>query len=215
MKGLLVKDLRLLLSQSRFYMILLIVLFVAGTSTDATFVSGYISIIFAMFAISTISYDEYDNGNAFLFTLPFSRKEYVMSKYVFGTLLCLFGSLLGTTLMIIHQVFIVKNLDLELIVSNQVGTMVSSFLILSIMMPLQFKFGSEKSRVALIAVIGTIFFVITVGVTVFKKLNLDLSFLSFIWNNDYILLAILGVIVIFLIYFSIKMSMKIVEKKEF
>ena len=102
----------------------------AGTSTDATFVSGYISIVFAMFAISTISYDEYDNGNAFLFTLPFSRKEYVLSKYVFGGALCLFGSLLGTTLMIIQQTFILNNLDLELIVSNQVGTMVSSFLIL-------------------------------------------------------------------------------------
>ncbi|MBR5794701.1 MAG: ABC-2 transporter permease [Erysipelotrichaceae bacterium] len=96
MKGLLVKDLRLLLSQSRFYIILLIVLFVSGTSTQATFVSGYIAVVFPMFAVSTISYDEYDNGNAFLFTLPFSRKEYVLAKYIFGLLLCVFGNILGT-----------------------------------------------------------------------------------------------------------------------
>ena len=101
MKGLMVKDFHLLLTQSRFYMILLIVLFVAGTSTEAMYVAGYISIVFPMFAISTISYDEYDNGNAFLFTLPFTRKEYVLSKYLFGLLLCMFGSLLGSSLVIV------------------------------------------------------------------------------------------------------------------
>ena len=83
------------------------------------------------------------------------------------------------------------------------------------MMPLQFKFGSEKSRVALIAVIGTIFFVITVGVKLFETLNLNLSFLNFIWNNDFLLLGILVCLVILGIYFSLQMSMKIVEKKEF
>lgn len=214
MKGLLVKDLHLLLSQSRFYMILFIVLFLAGTSTDATFVSGYISIIFPMFAISTISYDEYDNGNAFLFTLPFSRNEYVIAKYVFGLLLCIFGSLLGTSLVLIQGIM-VHNLDFEMLVSSQFGTMVSSILVLSIMFPLQFKFGSEKSRVALIAIIGAIFFVITVGVKIFEKLNLDLSTLDFIWNNDALLLAILSILAILFIYISLRMSMRIMMKKEF
>ena len=214
MKGLLVKDLHLLLSQSRFYMILFIVLFVAGTSTEATFVSGYISIIFPMFAISTISYDEYDNGNAFLFTLPFSRNEYVIAKYVFGLLLCVFGSFLGTSLVLIQGVMM-HNLDLEMLISSQVGTMVSSILVLSIMFPLQFKFGSEKSRIALIGIIGSIFFVVTVGVKIFEKLNLDLSFLGFLWNNDVLLLVILGVLAILFVYISLKMSMQIMMKKEF
>ena len=213
MKGLLVKDLRLLLSQSRFYMILLIVLFVAGTSTEATFVAGYISIIFPMFAVSTISYDEYDNGNAFLFTLPFSRKEYVISKYIFGLLLCMFGSMLGTTLTFIQGIMM-HNLDLEMMLSSQVGTIVSSVLVLSIMFPLQFKFGSEKSRVALIAIIGTVFFTVTVGVKLFEKLNLNVSFLNFIWNNDSLLLVILGIIVVLLMILSLKMSIKIMVKKE-
>lgn len=215
MKGLLVKDLRLLYSQSRFYVILLLVLILAGTSTDATFVAGYISIIFPMFAVSTISYDEYDNGNVFLFTLPFSRKEYVLSKYLFGLLLCLFGTLLSTILIVVQNVFILGSLDLEAMISSQIGTMVSSALILSLMFPLQFKFGSEKSRVALIAVVGIVFFLITVGVKLFEHVSLDLSFLSFIWNNEFILLSILFVVMIVFIYISIHMSIGIMMKKEF
>ena len=210
MKGLLVKDLRLLCSQSRFYVILLLVLILAGTSTDATFVAGYISIIFPMFAVSTISYDEYDNGNAFLFTLPFSRKEYVLSKYLFGLLLCLFGTLLSTILIVVQNVFILGSLDLEAMISSQIGT-----LILSLMFPLQFKFGSEKSRVALIAVVGIVFFLITVGVKLFEHVSLDLSFLSFIWDNEFILLSILFVVMVVFIYISIHMSIRIMMKKEF
>ena len=215
MKGLLVKDLRLLCSQSRFYVILLLVLILAGTSTDATFVAGYISIIFPMFAVSTISYDEYDNGNAFLFTLPFSRKEYVLSKYLFGLLLCLFGTLLSTILIVVQNVFILGSLDLEAMISSQTGTMVSAVLILSFMFPLQFKFGSEKSRIALIAVVGIVFFLITVGVKLLEHVSLDLSFLSFIWNNEFILLSILFVVMIVFIYISIHMSIRIMIKKEF
>ena len=213
MKGLLVKDLRLLLSQSRFYIILLIVLFVAGTSTQATFVSGYIAVVFPMFAVSTISYDEYDNGNAFLFTLPFSRKEYVLAKYIFGLLLCVFGSILGTSLVVIQGIM-THSLDMEMMISSQFGTILSSVLVLSIMFPLQFKFGAEKSRVALIAVIGSIFFIVTVGVKIIEKLNVELSWLNVLWNNDYLLLGVLAFIVILFIIFSIKMSMKIMLKKE-
>ena len=213
MKGLLVKDLRLLLSQSRFYIILLIVLFVSGTSTQATFVSGYIAVVFPMFAVSTISYDEYDNGNAFLFTLPFSRKEYVLAKYIFGLLLCVFGNILGTSLVVIQGIM-THSLDMEMMISSQFGTILSSVLVLSIMFPLQFKFGAEKSRVALIAVIGSIFFIVTVGVKIIEKLNVELSWLNVLWNNDYLLLGVLAFIVILFIIFSIKMSMKIMLKKE-
>ena len=37
-----------------------------------------------IFAITTISYDEFDNGLAFLMTLPVTRKQYVAEKYLLG-----------------------------------------------------------------------------------------------------------------------------------
>ena len=51
------------------------------------------TIVTAIFAITTISYDEFDNGLAFLMTLPVTRKQYVAEKYLLGA---------GLTLSLIH-----------------------------------------------------------------------------------------------------------------
>ena len=78
MKGLLVKDFRLLLSQKAYYMAVFLVAIVLATSTGSpNFVVGYLAMLCMMFALSSISYDEFDNGNAFLFCLPISRNGYV------------------------------------------------------------------------------------------------------------------------------------------
>ena len=53
---------------------------------ESTFVVSYFTMIASMFVLSTISYDEYDNGYAFLFSMPFSRTSYVKEKYVFSIL---------------------------------------------------------------------------------------------------------------------------------
>ena len=84
MKGLLLKDLSILKTQGRSaVLIMAIALFmlIAGNNTALAVV--YANILFVTFGITTISYDNYDNGYAFLFTLPIRRKLYVMEKYVF------------------------------------------------------------------------------------------------------------------------------------
>ena len=45
---------------------------------------GLTTLILSIFSITSITYDEYDNGMPFLFTLPITRREYVRVKYVFG-----------------------------------------------------------------------------------------------------------------------------------
>ena len=83
MRGLLQKDLCLLVQRSRILLVMIGVGILMGFSADGSFVIGYLTMLCAILAISTISYDEFDNGNAFLFTLPISRKSYVVEKYVF------------------------------------------------------------------------------------------------------------------------------------
>ena len=81
MKGLLIKDLKLLKGQKNFFVVLIVIAIVLSVSMSSpSFVIGYMTFIGAVFTLSTISYDEFDNGNAFLFTLPFSRMDYVIEK---------------------------------------------------------------------------------------------------------------------------------------
>ena len=78
MKGLLIKDFKLMKNQKNFFFIMI---FIAAAMLfaefESTFVVSYFTMIASMFVLSTISYDEYDNGYAFLFSMPFSRTSYV------------------------------------------------------------------------------------------------------------------------------------------
>ena len=71
MKGMLIKDFMLLKNQKQFFVTILVFAFVFfGIYDDTTFAFTYIVVLCTLFTISTISYDEYDNGMSFLFTLP-------------------------------------------------------------------------------------------------------------------------------------------------
>ena len=79
MKGLLIKDLRLMAAQKKFFLsLVLVTVLLVIMAQDTSFIICYMSFIGAQFSLSTISYDEFDNGNAFLFSLPITRKGYVV-----------------------------------------------------------------------------------------------------------------------------------------
>lgn len=78
MRGLLIKDLKLMRNQKMFLVILILLGLVFLFTQDNSYTAiGYMTMMCAMFSVTTFTYDEIDNGNAYLFTLPFSRKDYV------------------------------------------------------------------------------------------------------------------------------------------
>ena len=88
MKGLFVKDLKLMMSQKNFLLLILaIVIGMMIFTDDVIFPLGFLSFTVSLFTVGTISYDDFDNGNAFLFTLPITRNHYVSEKYFLGLLL--------------------------------------------------------------------------------------------------------------------------------
>ena len=84
MKGLLTKDFRILAGQKRYFtIIILIALIFLCSGQPAQIIVGYCTMFGMLFTVNTISYDEFDHGYLFLFTLPVTRKDYVLEKYVF------------------------------------------------------------------------------------------------------------------------------------
>lgn len=85
MKGLLIKDLRLIKTCGLLPLLALSVFVIlqlgAGNGEMGV---GLTTLIFSLFSITSITYDEYENGMPFLLTLPITRKEYVQEKYVLG-----------------------------------------------------------------------------------------------------------------------------------
>lgn len=161
MKGMLIKDLRLLKNQGK---TLLLMLFVVAifmnfiTDVGPSFIVGYITIIFSLFTATTISYDEFDNCYLFLMTLPITRKKYVNEKYVFALLsiACtwVLGTVLGTILLLTQPAVEMNAADW---LGSCIGYIFAAWICVSIMLPIRLKFDSEKSRYANLIMIAVVF----------------------------------------------------------
>lgn len=159
MKGLLVKDMRMMLGQKRFFLLVLLMAVVLNFSSSMDFVVYYLTFVCSFFAINSISYDESNNGYPFLFTLPVDRSIYVREKYLFGIILNLSSWLAG---MCICFAFHAAKNNLSVLTGSiaTLALMIPVMLIFnSVVLPLLFKFGSEKGRIVLLCVFGIMFFI--------------------------------------------------------
>ena len=217
MKGLLIKDFKLLKGQKNFFLVIVVIsLIMIITSPGTSFPIGFLGFVGSLFSLSSISYDEFDNGNAFLFSLPITRKGYVQEKYVFGLILGITSLLLGT-LMSLIAIIITEAGDFNEVLMTA-GTLLPIILIiLSIMLPLILKFGGEKGRIAIIGVMGFIAVVGLLFTKIAEFMKIDLY--SFFRNLPHfepqiyiILFLLLSVIVLAISYF---ISFVIMKKKEF
>ena len=160
MKGMLIKDFRLLKNQGKtlFLMLLVVAVFMnLLTDVGPSFIVGYITIMFSMFTVSTISYDEFDNCYLFLMTLPVTRKKYVNEKYLFALLSIIFawcaGIVLGIILMIVQPSGEVDAADWF---GTCLGYIFTAWIFVSVMLPLRLKFDAEKARYANLIMIAAV-----------------------------------------------------------
>lgn len=154
MKGMLVKDFRLLQSQKLFlYMMLLIAIILSFTMEDgSSFMIGYFTFIGATLVSSSISYDEYANGMAALLTLPITKQEYIYEKYLLGMITAVLSWMIAMFISIASLISKQQTVDLISCFENGFPVLLLSLLFISIMIPVQIRFGVRKSYVAMIVV---------------------------------------------------------------
>ena len=220
MKGLWIKDLKLMTAQKYFF--LLILLIAIGMSISAedvsmmTFSLGFVPFVVSLFGLSTISYDEFDNGNAFLFTLPITRKEYVFEKYALSLVL----AFVSLVVMFLFTIFMDAQKGMLLDFDGWMiafGLFAFILLLQAILIPFQLKFGQERGRIAIILLIGASLLIATF-------IQKGLEFIGIDWMEVLQSLPILGqqtmLVLLYgvsfvLLIISLKVSIHIVSKKEF
>lgn len=165
MKGLLIKDMKLMLGQIMFLIFLPVVgaLIVVPTGQlDMGF--GYITSISGVIAVTTVNYDFYDNGYSFLFTLPVGRKEYVKEKYVFSVIssvvtMMVVGVILWLLVTIVHPGSGYGFIDF-------IGELWSAYMValvaIAFLLPVYLEFGAERSRYFILIIWG-IFIAVLIG----------------------------------------------------
>lgn len=154
MKGLLMKDLCFMQQQKKMFLIPLVIFipfyFTQGMDR-ATFVISYMTLFGGLFAITCLSYDDYDGSMAFLVTLPVTRKKYVSAKYIFG----LGFSFLFWAVSMGAYLFRIRDGIGELLLVGIVLFLVVT-LFQFLMLPVQLKFGGDKGRMVLVGMVAVI-----------------------------------------------------------
>jgi hypothetical protein len=154
MKGLLLKDIITLRKYGK--SILLVIAFYVLFSfmvDDTSFMSGMVVLLFAMTAITSFSYDKLAGWEEYALSLPLPRKTLVKGKYVLSLLLAITGMALSALLGVILNLVVQKTGIAEHLTASYIMFGIS-ILFLSIMLPLIFKFGVEKSRIFMIIVVA-------------------------------------------------------------
>ena len=215
MKGLLLMDFKFLKRQRKFLLIVGLLVFVFLFNKDmSSFGVSYATMLFGIFAINSIYYDEANNGNAFLFTLPFSRKEYVFSKYLFGMIMGGGAWLLSSLIGIGYLSMANTGINIAEWFAINVVYLILLLVMLSFMFPIQFKFGMEKSRLVMIILFVLVFMLMNLltGDDYMDQLNEGMAFLERI--NPVVLFGGALVAVLAFTGVSVVLSMRIVEKKQ-
>ena len=219
MKGLLIKDFKLLKNQKTLvFVFLAVTLFLlVSEGISPLFVVGYATFIGAVVVISTISYDEYDNGNAFLFTLPFRRKDYVREKYLFALLCGGAAWLLSTAAVIICSYLKYSTLSITDTVFPALLILAAFGLIASAMLPIQLKFGQNKGTIAIFVTFFAIAAVIWLISKLLHRLGIGLQswFEALQTASAGTLCLICLAVSAGLFFLSLRISTLIVERKEF
>lgn len=209
MLGLIKKDLLIVKTNLKTLLIILFVfLFMTFNGNfDLIFILPFMLI---MAFVSTFSYDDFNNFNAYAVSLPSGRKNIVKSKYISSILLivisCLIGLVLSLTIM-----FINNKVDIEELISSLIGCLLAIAIIISIMYPLIFKYGSEKGRIVLFISIFLITVIASLSAQYIEVKQIENIF-KLIENYAYIIIPIFTISILLISYL---ISKKIYLNKEF
>lgn len=200
MKGLLKKDLLLLKQQKKYILIIFIIsMIVAYGNSQSSFIASYLTFLGTGLIFNSFSYDTYQNGLTYLFALPFTKKDYVKEKYIYALFITICCWLSGNIISFIFSHFMISQ---ETLFSNLMILMIAA-LYLSIIMPINIKYGREKSSMIIIIIL----------------LLVSLAFFQFIdLNNLSIPLVplMIGMLIVAIILylFSYHQSISILNHKE-
>lgn len=168
-----------------------------------------------MIALSSFSFDEVSKSEKYILSLPITKKDVVLSKYILVNLLTTVALLFAIMLAIFINSIIKGNIQtIEIIVSGLSGY-IALMAFACIQIPSIYKFGYEKGRINGVIITSIIGIVIT-GIIFF------ISKIPVVINNIYIIenliektfFIILSIIYIVINYISYKVSCNFYNKRE-
>ena len=150
MKALLYKDAMVLWKQMKVMLLLILVFSVLPSGFQNTFAVLYA----ALLPYSALAYDERSRWDRMAAAMPYSAREMVTEKYLFGWIAALGTLILTLSLRLVSQYLLRmgEGASVEMLLMAFFGSLVA----MAVTLPLLFRFGVEKGRLAMLLLIGLV-----------------------------------------------------------
>lgn len=210
MKGLLMKDYMGMKETLKMSLMTIIIFMVIGiVSNNIMYIIMMIMIMGMNQTMTSMSYDQASNWSEYSLTMPIRREDIVLSKYLF-TLLNTIASTIISLLIVFLTIYKKSNMSvLEILLSHySIFAMVT--LINSIIIPIVFKKGIEKARIAILGV--TLIPMAIIGLIVLFVEKPEAQVLELLIKRIVIVspIFLLGIFLL-----SLRISVNIIRKKDF
>lgn len=217
MKALFIQDIRYMLTQKSFLVLIALVgIVLALTQNDNyIFVIGYLGFMGMITGMMSVTMDDQSNGLTFLFSLPIDRRVYVREKYIFIVLMGVSFSIFATALCLLFRMFAEYKAPLDEILATSLGTLFVMLLFICFMLPLQLKFGAERARLASFIAIGLFFAAVIVAGLVVNFADALPFIQAFLSMSPVALTGIGAAFLIVCLRISYGVSLRIILHREF
>lgn len=197
MKGLLLKDFYMMKKYCKSYLLIVAVFAAASLASDTNlFFLFYPCMLCGMIPVNLLGYDERSRWFQYSGTLPYTKAQIVSGKYLIGlmvqSMILILSGITQAVRMSVRGTFVLGDylalMEMVLIVS----CVASSF-----SLPVMFKLGVEKGRIAYIVMIGVVCGVSAMASGLFNTfLQMEVSF-----NGMLLLLCVIGIAVYILSWY--------------
>ena len=150
MKALLYKDAMVLWKQMKLMLLLILIFAVIPSEFQNTFAVLYA----ALLPYSALAYDERSRWDRMAAAMPYSARDIVTEKYVFGWIAALGTLALTLVLRLVSQylLHLGEGASAEMLLIAFFGSLIA----MAVTLPMMFRFGVEKGRLAMLLLIGLI-----------------------------------------------------------
>ena len=210
MLGLIKKDLLVIKANIKVLLVVLLALLsitFQGNEENGLFIIPYIGVL--MF-VSTFSYDEFNNWNSYVSTLPNGRRA-VGAKYIATIILVLILSVISVIATMGISYIKSDSVNVSEFLMPLAGTIFGTSLIVSILYPITIKFGALNGRI--------IIFVVVIGMTLIvgaiakiADMNNLVGFINSVEDYGVVFAVLISALLLVISYF---ISQKIFRNKEF
>lgn len=211
MIGLVKKDLLVIKSNLKIILAVLVALILLISQEGGSSAIFILPIIGVMMFISTFSYDEFNNWNSYVVTLPNGRRNAIIAKYIATIIIIVILSLVSIITTTGFNYIMNGTINMTETTTALLGTILSTSILVALLYPIMIQYGALNGRI--------IIFIVVIGIGVigailskYVDVNNLINQINSLESYGSILVPIISIILLGISYF---ISKKLFQKKEF